>query len=261
MRSSRSSSTLPLLSSRAHSSTGSSTRRRREAEARVQLERSQRLSLLGKIAAGVAHEIKNPLASIKGAVEILGDEDSPAASRKEFRDIVVKEVRRIDTSVSDFLTFARPGETRFVQCDISDITARALRQLEAQAHRQEVSFQYTQQPGVVVNGDPDKLHQVLLNLLLNAVEVSPPQSQIEVKMTRDSKNNRAVLEVSDSGPGIPEENLGRVFEPFFTTKSAGTGLGLAIAASIIEAHRGTLELTNNASGGATARLGLPLIEN
>jgi len=234
--------------------------RRRAAEARVQLERSQRLSLLGQIAAGMAHEVKNPLASIKGAVEILGDEDAPRETRAEFREILFKEVRRIDTRVSDFLAFARPGETRFSRLDLSEIAARTVRQLEAQAHRHQVSLRQIPQAGVTVHGDPDKLHQVLLNLLLNAVEVSPAGSEIVVTVARDTKASNAVLEVRDSGPGISEKDLQRVFEPFFTSKVGGTGLGLAIAASIAEAHRGTIMLTNNITGGATARLTLPLLK-
>ena len=234
--------------------------RRRAAEARVQLERSQRLSLLGQIAAGMAHEVKNPLASIKGAVEILGDEDAPRETRAEFREILFKEVRRIDTRVSDFLAFARPGETRFSPLDLSEITARTVRQLEAQAHRQQLTLRQLPQAGVIVHGDPDKLHQVLLNLLLNALEVSPSGSEIVVSVACDTKASNAVLEVRDTGPGIPEKDLQRVFEPFFTSKPGGTGLGLAIAASIAEAHRGTISLTNNSAGGASARLTLPLFK-
>jgi two-component system sensor histidine kinase HydH len=233
--------------------------RRRAAEARVQLERSQRLSLLGQIAAGMAHEVKNPLASIKGAAEILTDENSPEEARREFREILLKEVRRINTSVSDFLAFARPGETRFTQCDLTEVISRALRQLEAQAQKQLISFTQSLEPGVIIHGDPDKLHQVFLNLILNALQASPSGGRIDVALTRDTRRGSAVLEIRDSGPGIPPKDLGRVFEPFFTTKPGGTGLGLAIAASIAEAHGGTLVLANNSAEGATARLTLPLL--
>ncbi len=232
--------------------------RRKAQDARLQVERSQKLSLVGQIAAGMAHEIKNPLASIKGAVEILGDESTSAADKEEFREIIFKEIRRVDGSLTDFLEFAGPSESKFQPVELSQVIRDSVRQLEVQARSQGVTISSELEDGWHVNADSEKIHQVMLNLLLNAVEASPEGSIVAVKLENDQTSSQAKLVISDCGAGIDAGDSERLFEPFFSTKATGTGLGLAIAKTIIEKHGGSLSLQNGTQGGAIATVMLPL---
>lgn len=230
--------------------------RKRAEDMRLQLERSQKMSLVGQIAAGMAHEIKNPLASIKGGVEILCDDTTSDDDRQEFKSIVLKEVKRINASVSDFLEFARPSEPQMVALDLADVVRAGLKQVQPQAMERHITIESRVAGPVMVTGDGEKIHQVLLNLLLNAVDASPDNATVTVTLQVNNKN--AIVAVEDSGDGLSEENLARIFEPFFTTKSSGTGLGLAIARNIIHQHHGTITLRNLPRGGATAEISLPI---
>ncbi|MHC4534985.1 MAG: ATP-binding protein [Planctomycetota bacterium] len=234
--------------------------RKRAQDARLQLERSQKLSLVGQIAAGMAHEIKNPLASIKGAVEILGDDSTSPADKEEFREIVFKEIRRVNRSVTDFLEFARPSETKFESVDLSDIVRESVKQLEVQARSHGITIVENLADDVGVNADREKIHQVLLNLILNAVQASSDGKSVSITLSKNESSGQALLTVEDNGSGIDDNNLDRLFEPFFSTKSTGTGLGLAIAKSIIEKHGGSISLQNRTEEGVTATVTLPLKE-
>lgn len=230
--------------------------RKKAEEMRLQLERSHKMSLVGQIAAGMAHEIKNPLASIKGAVEILCEDGTSEKDKTEFKAIVLKEVKRINASVSDFLEFARPGETTLAALNLADTVRSSLKQVQPQAMKRRIKINSRIEDPVMTNGDEEKIHQVMLNLLLNAVDATPDQSVIRVDLHAEAME--AIISIEDSGPGINKDDVSRVFEPFFTTKSAGTGLGLAIAKSIVERHDGHIKLENMDSGGAKAEIKLQL---
>jgi signal transduction histidine kinase len=231
--------------------------RQKAEDMRLQLERSHKMSLVGQIAAGMAHEIKNPLASIKGAVEILCHDETSGEDRNEFKAIVIKEVKRINASVTDFLEFARPGETTMAELNLADVVRSSLRQVQPQAGKREITILSQVEDPVMVLGDEGKVHQVMLNLLLNAVDASPGGSAVTVSLK--SSEDRAVVAIEDAGSGISSVDIARIFEPFFTTKPAGTGLGLAIAKSIIERHHGQITLQNASGGGAVAEIRLPLL--
>jgi len=231
--------------------------RRRQQQAELQLERSQRLSLLGRIAAGVAHEIKNPLASIKGAADILVDPGTSPSEREEFQRILRGEVKRIDSIVGEFLDFARPKELELRLIDLSELVGSTLRQVEAHAADEGLKLRKEITRDIYVNGDAEKLRQVVLNLVLNAIQASSKGQEIRVALGLGDRG-RVVLRIADSGPGIPEAALDRVFEPFFTTKSSGTGLGLAIAKDIVERHSGEIRIESAAGRGTTAIVELPL---
>jgi signal transduction histidine kinase len=233
--------------------------RQKAEDMRLQLERSHKMSLVGQIAAGMAHEIKNPLASIKGAVEILCDAETSAEDRNEFKSIVLKEVKRINASVTDFLEFARPGQTKMRRINLAEVIRSSLRQIEPQVGEREVRIISDIEDPIMIMGDAEKIHQVLLNLLLNAMDASGDGSSITVSLKPNK--NEAIISIVDSGEGLSEENAVKVFEPFFTTKSSGTGLGLAIAKNIVERHHGYIGLKNNTEGGAVAEVRLPLLND
>jgi signal transduction histidine kinase len=232
------------------------TARRKQQDAQLQMERSQKLSVVGQLAAGVAHEIKNPLASIKGAADILTDDDTSRADREEFKGILRNEIRRIDATVTEFLEFARPKEIRFETLDLSKALAATLRQIEAHAKREGVAIEADIHGGIVVNGDREKLHQLVLNLLLNAVQASESGGAIRVSLTgRGAQGVRLVI--ADNGAGIKLSEMEHIFDPFFTTKSSGTGLGLAIVKDIVDNHSGDVAIESEAGRGTTVTVTLP----
>ncbi len=234
-------------------------RNRKQQEAtQLQLERSHKFSLIGQMAAGVAHEIKNPLASIKGAVEILGSGDAGDMERKEFQQIIVKEIKRIDTTVQEFLDFARPKEVQLKRIDLSEIVHSSIRQLENQVRQAGMEFDAHIANGLMTMADPEKIHQVIINLVLNAVQASQPGQNIMVNLA--AKGSYAVITVQDHGEGLSAEDTERIFEPFFTTKVHGIGLGLAIVKSIIERHKGDIKVEGTPGKGTSFMVLIPLAE-
>ena len=232
--------------------------RRKHAETKLQLERSRHLSLVGQMAAGVAHEIKNPLASIKGALEIIRDENVPKSDRDEFSDIASKEVKRIDGTVAEFLQFARPRESEKHDIDLSALVESTLKQLNPQVAKAALELKSDVQPGIHVRADWEQLHQALLNLVLNAMEASQPSGTLRIELKR-SNRGRIVLSVSDTGSGMTEAQQAQAFDPFYTTKTAGTGLGLAIVQSIVDGHDGEIEIASAPGKGTQVDVVLPAI--
>ncbi len=230
--------------------------RRRHEAAQLQLERSRHLAVVGQMAANVAHEIKNPLASIKGAVEIVGNESTPAADRQEFQIIISKEIKRIDGTVKEFLEYARPRPTELRPLDLTTVVESVVRQIGAQPDYSSIQFDLQLQPGVQVLGDSDKLHQVMLNLVINAIQSSPAGGTVSISLTRTASNG-ARLAIADYGKGIRPEDRSRIFEPFYTTKPRGTGLGLTIVRGIVEDHRGHIEVSSSETGGTTFSITFP----
>ncbi|MDF1551594.1 MAG: ATP-binding protein [Deferrisomatales bacterium] len=225
-----------------------------------QLRRADRLSTIGELAASMTHEIRNPLGSIKGAAEILRDPATPPAARVEFLEILLRETGRLDQVVEDFLGYAR--DQRSAGCagavDLGELAEETLPLVETQAREAGVSVSARVPGGVQVLGIPHQLKQVLLNLLLNAVQATPGGRAVQ--LTGSVEGGRVVLAVEDEGPGLAIEQRQRVFEPFFTTKEEGTGLGLAISQRIAGAHGGTLTVENRPQGGARFVLALPLFD-
>lgn len=230
--------------------------RQRHETTLLQLERSERLSLVGQMAAGVAHEIKNPLASIKGALEIISDERVAKTVRDDFREIGLKEVKRIDTTISEFLEFARPKEAKKQRLDLSASLDNSLRQLEPQVSKADVQIQTSIDRGVQVLGDQEQLHQVVLNLLINAIEACQARDTIIISLARCNSKG-VMLSISDSGKGMAPAELEQAFDPFFTTKTTGTGLGLSIVKSIVENHDGHIELASQPQKGTRVYVTLP----
>lgn len=232
-------------------------------EKEIQLRRADRLSALGQLSAGLAHEIRNPLGAIKGAVEIL-EEDYPAGHPKaEFYAIILKEVRRLNDVVTNFLSFARPVELRFAPLDLREVltSLEGLISGQARAHQVQIFTSFHDGPGRVM-ADAALLKQAFLNLMLNALEAMPAGGDLAIS-TRLAAEGPAAGEwlevvVDDTGHGIPEADLAQIFDPFFTTKPEGTGLGLAITYRIIENHHGSIRVLSQVGRGTTIVVTLPL---
>lgn len=221
------------------------------------LKRAERLYAAGQLSAGLAHEIRNPLASISGAAGILKRGNASSENFRECLDIIDKETQRLNRLLTSFLDFARPRAPRFQPVELPALfdSVIALAQHVPGAAlidlRQELSA-----PLPELRCDPEQLKQVLLNLVINAIHATPGRGAVLLRASASPA--RVLIEVCDEGSGLPPADLDRIFDPFFTTKENGTGLGLAVAAKIVEQHGGLLTAENNPGRGMTFRLDLPL---
>jgi signal transduction histidine kinase len=227
---------------------------------------AQQLSALGQVAAGVAHELRNPLTSIKMLVQtgLEGDGGLPAADL----GIIEHEIQRMETCIQTFLDFARPPRAERRRCDLNDRIRRALALVEGRARRQGVVL-HADLPteSVLVDIDAEQIQQVLLNLLLNSLDAMPGGGTVRLAVTRSTwpadgnghTSGLPALEVriEDTGPGIAPHIRQRLFEPFVSSKETGLGLGLSICKRLIEAHGGSIHGENSREGGAVFRFFLP----
>ena len=238
-----------------------------------QMKERDRLALLGQMAAGLAHEIRNPLGAIKGAAQLLAepgpDEKADPASR-EFIGIILEEVDRLNRVVGNVLDLARPGGGAVVPIDVNGVVRRTIQILSAEPSGERVEIQQRLVPDLPrVAIDPEQLRQVLMNLVKNALQAVSESGRVTVSTrvrfgrgTRSGKPEGAFVEVTvaDTGPGISQKALDKLFLPFFTTKERGTGLGLAISQRIVQGAGGRIEVRSFEGKGSTFTVVLPASE-
>jgi len=225
---------------------------------RSEMARNQRLATVGRLAAGVAHEIRNPLSSIKGFATYFRERygDVPADARTA--TIMIQEVDRLNRVVGQLLEFSRPIVLLPRPVRVEQLLADSLRVIEAQAAEKHVTVEMSaDRPGETVNLDVDRLSQVLLNLYLNALEAMADGGTLAVRAAVSPDGAGLEIRVSDTGCGIRPEDLPQIFEPYFTTRSSGTGLGLAIAHNILEAMGGTISVASRLASGSTFTVRIP----
>ena len=222
-----------------------------------EIAQSQRLASLGSLAAGVAHEIRNPLSSIKGFATYFKERYRDNPDDSQTADIMVQEVDRLNRVIGQLLDYARPMTMNRRETAIQTVIQHALRMIESQAREKGVVIQTELQADVAaVLIDPDRIKQVFLNLYLNAIGAMEGGGILSVALL-SMTDRRIRIEVRDTGVGIDPKNLDRIFDPYFTTKSSGTGLGLAIVQKIIEAHRGEIQVASTPGLGTTVSVILP----
>jgi two-component system sensor histidine kinase HydH len=229
------------------------------------LKERDRLAAIGEMAAGLAHEIRNPLGAIKGAAQYLTvDPDQPGT---EFLSIIVEEVNRLNRVVSQFLDYARPFKAQPVPVDVNDVLRKTLQLLSTNGAGPQVEIALELDPALpTMQGDPELLKQVFLNLALNAVEAMPKGGKLTIQTRQgnvpagSSRDRGRLLEVvfTDTGEGIAQKDLNNLFIPFYTTKERGTGLGLAICQRIVEGHGGAVRVRSRKGRGTTFIVQLPL---
>jgi signal transduction histidine kinase len=241
-------------------------------QAQSQLSRSQehllqseKWAMVGKLAAGVAHSIRNPLTSVNMRLFSMKRTLRLTASEKEDIEVISEEIRHIDTIVRNFLEFSRPPKLRMQRLSPSDVVDLALQLLSQRLEGYNVAVQLLRDQRLpAVWADPDQLKEVLVNLMVNACEAMVGGGTITIKeeeVIDKSLGHVTVIRVSDTGPGIPQPIQEKIFQPFFSTKEEGTGLGLSIAQRIIADHGGRLELASQENTGATFSITLPLKED
>jgi signal transduction histidine kinase len=227
------------------------------------LERNEKLASLGTLAAGVAHEIRNPLTAINVRIHSLKRDLPQGSSEHEDATVIDSEIKRLERIVQAFLQFARPAEPKFVTVSADSLLVRVRALLGGQLEKTAIQLLLESPPDLWVRADPQQVEQVLINLVQNAAESIEHDGVIRLRARKDTARLAGrscpvvVLEVSDTGKGIPPEVQKRLFDPFFTTKEEGTGLGLSIATRILEQQGGAVQYTTQLNKGTTFMLLLP----
>jgi len=233
------------------------SRRKLEEFHRREMARAEHLATLGELAAGLAHEIRNPLAGIAGVVEVMSKDLPAGSSSRAVMGDVQREIRHIQDILNDLLFYARPRPPAFHASDLNATIEQAVMLARQQVRNKPVQIMFTPNPSLpLLDHDPALIQQVVLNLLLNGIQAISRAGKVEV--TSALKGDQAIIEVADTGKGIPAEALPKIFKPFFTTRSEGTGLGLSLANGIVQSHGGRIEVSSTPTKGSRFRVELPL---
>ena len=224
-----------------------------------EVRRNERLTALGNLAAGVAHEVRNPLSSIKGLATYIAQKVKPGGMEEEVARTMIEEVNRLDRVVSELLEFSRPGAVRLAEQDIHETVRHALRLADADIRSKAIRVILEEDPAFPkVHINTERVTQALLNLFLNAVQAMEPGGEMRIAVALQPGGDTFSVAVADTGKGMPEEVLSSIFLPYFTTKPSGTGLGLAIVHQIMEGHGGTVRVESEPGGGSVFTLEFPL---
>jgi signal transduction histidine kinase len=230
--------------------------------ARELLARADRLAVLGTLAAGVAHEVRNPLVSVRTFIELLPERLHDEEFRTSFRDLTLAEIERICALLNDLLAFARPAPGHEEASDLNALVLQTVRLLEPEGRKCGVSLATRCAAGLLpVAVEEGRLKQVLMNVILNAIQASAARGAVEIS-TRQSPppdEGWSIVEVVDSGPGIPPELAPHIFDPFVTTKETGSGLGLHVAQRIASDHGGAIRARSGPDGGTIFAIHLPTV--
>ncbi|UCD77430.1 MAG: GHKL domain-containing protein [Desulfobacterales bacterium] len=215
------------------------------------VKRVDKMAAIGEMAAGLAHEIKNPLASLTGSIQLLRDEIRYDADHDRLMQIILREADRLSSLVTNFLLYARPPTGKTVAIELDKILIDTVELFEKDAnHDGRITTNKTIQPNVWIAMDPVHLRQILWNLLINASEAIEGEGIINIEM-HASKNKQAYISIADNGRGMSQDELKHIFDPFFTTKPSGTGLGLSIVHRILESYDSLLDVQSEINKGTT----------
>ncbi len=223
-----------------------------------EVERTKRLASLGSLAAGVAHEIRNPLSSVKGFATYFREKLKDSPQDRDTATTMIQEVERLDRVIGQLLEFARPSTLKIKPVRVTDLIRHSLKLIEGDARTKGVEVKAdlpANLPQALV--DADRMNQVLLNLYLNAIQAMDGGGVLQVTVSRDDSRKLTTITVSDNGRGIEAADQERIFDPYFTTKSDGTGLGLAIVHKILDAHGGSIKVRSQKGAGTTVTMTLP----
>lgn len=221
-----------------------------------EIKKKEKMAAIGELSSNIAHEIRNPLASLKGSIEMLRENSVNQTYKERLMEIALKEMERLNYIITDFLTYSRPALPVFQRFDIRELLDETVDLLRTIDHnRGRITFRKDYQSPLLVDADPQKMQQVFWNLGVNAIEAMPDGGELSISAA--CENGGIVITFRDSGCGIDGKNIGKVFYPFFTTKENGTGLGLAIVYRIIDEHRGRISVTSTTGAGTAFEIILP----
>ncbi|MGF2615421.1 PAS domain S-box protein [Rossellomorea aquimaris] len=226
-----------------------------EVELQDQLRKSDTLSVVGELAAGIAHEIRNPMTALKGFIQLL--ESSMGHDHEMYFQVIKSELQRIDSIITEFLILAKPQAVQYQETDLSRIMKDTLELLNAQAVMHNVQFKERYDGSLpAIFAEPNQLKQVFINIVKNAIEVMPKGGTITISISKKDEN-MVRISISDEGIGIPKEKIKKLGEPFYTTKERGTGLGLMVTFKIVEEHEGIVEVESELGKGTTFHIDFP----
>jgi len=223
---------------------------------REELERIEKMATIGELASAIAHEIKNPLAGISGAIQVLAEDFDANDPRREVIEDVIKEIERLDKSIRELLHYAKPPDPIRLSTDVYSLMERLMSVISLQAKKQHIIIHLEIVPETLSTYlDPELFQQVFLNIALNAIQSMPSGGELRISVRKES--NMVVFSFSDSGTGIPDNIMDNIFKPFYTTKQGGTGLGLSISKKIVEQHGGTITIESAQGKGSTFSVSVP----
>jgi two-component system sensor histidine kinase HydH len=222
-----------------------------------EVRRQEKLAAIGGLAAGVAHEIRNPLSSIKGIASYFKGKFVPESHDQEMAEVMIEEVDRLNRVISELLEFARPTELSLKPTAVNDLLENSVRLIQKEASTKDIKIDLKlSEDALTANIDSDRFSQCLLNLYINALQAMDKGGQLSIENTV-SDEGWINIQVRDTGTGIKPDALSRIFDPYFTTKPKGTGLGLAIVHKIMEAHNGQIKVRSILGQGSTFTILLP----
>jgi two-component system sensor histidine kinase HydH len=222
------------------------------------MRENERLAAVGRMAGGVAHEVRNPLSSIKGLALLLKNKFPAGSREQDTADLLIQETERMNRTITEMLSFTRPSALHLGRVDLGRLLTRSLDLIRAEAAENGIATVLEAQPDLPsVLGDVDRLQQVVMNVLLNAIQAMEQGGKLTVALTSRAEGRTVELRISDTGQGIEADLLPQVFYPYFTTKQGGTGIGLAISQKIIADHGGSIEMESELGQGATVIIQLP----
>ncbi len=225
-----------------------------------QIVKAGHLASIGELAAGLAHEIKNPIAGMKGALEIFNQRTDESDPKKEIFKEMLLQIEKINHVIQDLLIYAKPKEMKISKIDPNECMHDAVKLAKPHINSKDIRFHFHPLENErLAHIDCNKIQEVLLNLILNSIASIGKEGEISIELQEKNKKELEII-FTDSGKGIKKEHLSQVFHPFFTTKKRGTGLGLSICKNIIEAHNGSIEVTSVENEGATFYIRLPVLE-
>jgi signal transduction histidine kinase len=222
------------------------------------LNEADKLASLGTMAAGMAHEIKNPLSSMKVFSQLLHERYEDPEFRKKFEEIIPKEIGRIDRIVEGLLSFAKSPELQISQVSVQEALEEILTDLKEDIERSGVNIEKRYGAAVNIQADREQLIRAFSNIILNAVQAMPGGGKLDIELGENKPSKSVTVKITDTGHGIQKEHLNHIFDPFFTTKHYGTGLGLTITRSVIDRHKGTIDIQSEAGKGTTVIVTLPV---
>jgi signal transduction histidine kinase len=227
-------------------------------ETKDQLVQSEKLAALGTMAAGIAHEIKNPLTSLQLFSQMMAERFDDHEFREKFTQIVPPEIERLNKIVNELVSFAKPSKLIMEPAQVNDILDKTIRLSEISFKKLNVKVIKEFGPVPAVMCDQQKLMQIFLNLIMNGSQSMASGGTLTVRTYFDDINKNVCIDIKDTGHGITEENMKKIFAPFFTTKEGGTGLGLAITKRIVEEHKGKIKIKSAVGEGTTFTVELPV---
>jgi signal transduction histidine kinase len=224
-----------------------------------QLRHSDRLAVIGELSASLAHEVRNPLGAIRGAVEIIRDEVPENSKEFEFAKILIDETQRLNTVVENYLGFAGKKRKKDLDFEVNEVIKNSILLLSSQALKKETNLEFEpfNEP-INLKGDPNDLRQIIINLILNSLESIKKKGSVIIKSEKNSNNTELHISISDTGKGINENDLNKLFKPFYSTKSEGSGLGLAIVKRICDSNSWKINISSTVNIGSEFKIIIPL---